>query len=193
FVMLTLIVGAARLGAQSFPSGLVPSRWEGQAALGAAPLKMALSIEADSERASDHRVLLDVPECGVLGKPANDFGVNGDSVRFSIRLMGSLAPFSARVHDNQMDGVANMGAPIPIHLTRVAIPELPYRIEPVTVPHDSIRLSASLLVPSSPGPHPAIVFHFGAFGDTRDEWRFWADHFARMGIAALIYDNRGAG
>src|SRR5262249_23130796 len=162
FVMLTLIVGAARLEAQSFPSALVPSRWEGQAALGAAPLKMALSIEADSERAPDHRVLLDVPECGVLGRPANTFSVSGDRLRFSMRLMASLALFSARVHDNQMDGVANLGAPIPIHLTRVAFPELPYRIEPITVAHDSIRLSASLLVPSSPGPHPAMVFHFGA-------------------------------
>lgn len=190
--ILTLGLGATRLGAQNFPASLVPSRWEGEASLGA-PLKIGLSIVAGSKGASDPRVYLDVPESGILGTPGTNVSVKGDSVRFSMTLMGGLVPFAAGVQGNQMDGLANMGQPIPFRLTRIAIPALPYRIEEVTVGNDSIRLASSLYVPSGPGPHPAIVFHHGAYADTRDVWRFWADHFARMGIAALIYDNRGAG
>lgn len=192
-LMISLAAGgASRLGAQSFPSSIVPSRWEGEASVGA-PLRIGLSILAGPQGSSDPVILMDVPESGVLDLAGSAISIDGDSIRFSMPIRGALVPFVAGIHGNQMVGTANMGAPIPIHLTRVAFPVIPYRIEEITIQHDSIRLASSLYLPTTPGPYPAIVFHHGAFADTRNVWRFWADHFARMGIATLVYDNRGAG
>src|SRR6266566_3382394 len=150
FSAIVLSVGAApSLGAQGFPPTIVPSRWEGAASLGASLLKIGLSIEAGPKGLPDARVLVDVPESAVLRNPAAFVAVTTDSVRFSISLMGALVPFAGVVHGNQMDGSANMGQPIPVHLTRVAIPTLPYRIEEITARHDSIRLAASLYLPTT--------------------------------------------
>jgi len=192
WVVALAVGGASRLDAQNFPSSIVPSRWEGEASLGA-PLRIGLSILAGPKGPSDPVVLLDVPESGVIDLAGSAITIDGDSVRFSMPVRGTLVPFAAGIHGNEMVGTANMGAPVRIHLARVPIPVLPYRIEEITIQHDSIRLASSLYLPTTPGPHPAIVFHHGAYADTRNVWRFWADHFARMGIATLVYDNRGAG
>jgi pimeloyl-ACP methyl ester carboxylesterase len=56
-----------------------------------------------------------------------------------------------------------------------------------------VTLAGTLTTPQSTGRHPAIVFTHGGGPDTRDLSRFYADHFARIGIASLIYDKRGVG
>lgn len=67
------------------------------------------------------------------------------------------------------------------------------RSEPVTFRSGDARLSGSLILPHGEGPHPAIVLIHGDGPDVRDSYRFFADRFASRGIAALIYDKRGAG
>ena len=61
--------------------------------------------------------------------------------------------------------------------------------------HDgAVRLAGTLCIPRSSGRHPAVVILQGSGGETR--WgtnRFIADRFARLGIAALVYDKRGSG
>lgn len=55
-------------------------------------------------------------------------------------------------------------------------------------------LSGTLLRHISAGVHPGIVFLHGSGPETR--WGtpfFFADHFARNGVAALVFDKRGAG
>ena len=61
------------------------------------------------------------------------------------------------------------------------------------VPHGSLRLSATLVLPNTPGPHPAIVMVHGSGPATRDTLRPWADVYARAGVAVLISDKRGSG
>ena len=72
-----------------------------------------------------------------------------------------------------------------------------YREEKVTFRNGDVRLAGTLLVPSTPGPHPAVVFLHGSGPQDRNGYmsliRLTADHFARNGIAALIYDKRGVG
>ncbi len=54
-------------------------------------------------------------------------------------------------------------------------------------------LSGTLYLPTSPGPHPALVFVHGSGPQTRlDNWSM-ADRFARAGIACLSFDKRGTG
>jgi dipeptidyl aminopeptidase/acylaminoacyl peptidase len=50
-----------------------------------------------------------------------------------------------------------------------------------------------LLLPEGTKPVPAIVFVQGAGPETRSASRFLGEYFAERGIAALIYDKRGAG
>jgi fermentation-respiration switch protein FrsA (DUF1100 family) len=56
-----------------------------------------------------------------------------------------------------------------------------------------VKLAGSLLLPSSEGPVPAVVFVHGAGEQTRERYREVGEYFARQGIAALIYDKRGSG
>src|SRR5918998_528384 len=72
-----------------------------------------------------------------------------------------------------------------------------YREEKVTFRNGDVTLAGTLLVPSTGGPHPAVVFLHGSGPQDRNGYvsliRLTADHFARHGIATLIYDKRGAG
>jgi uncharacterized protein len=72
-----------------------------------------------------------------------------------------------------------------------------YREEKVTFRNGDVTLAGTLLVPSTGGPHPAVVFLHGSGPQDRNGYasliRLTADHFARHGIAALTYDKRGVG
>ncbi|HVG34125.1 MAG TPA: alpha/beta fold hydrolase [Pyrinomonadaceae bacterium] len=62
---------------------------------------------------------------------------------------------------------------------------------------DGVMLAGTLLTPTTRGPHPAVILLHGSGQQDRNGYlsvmRFAADHFARHGIAALIYDKRGSG
>ena len=68
-----------------------------------------------------------------------------------------------------------------------------HRQEDVRFVNGDVALAGTLVLPSGPGPHPAVVFVHGDGADTRDGYRFLAERFAKRGVAALIYDKRGAG
>lgn len=72
-----------------------------------------------------------------------------------------------------------------------------YREERVSFRSGAETLAGTLLVPSTKGLHPAAVFVHGSGEQSRNGFvsiiRFAADHFARHGIAALIYDKQGVG
>src|SRR5262249_50171014 len=64
---------------------------------------------------------------------------------------------------------------------------------PLTCANDSVTLGGTLILPLGAGPHPVIVFTPGDFGSPRDMLRGYAFNFVRRGIAALVFDSRGAG
>lgn len=64
---------------------------------------------------------------------------------------------------------------------------------PVEFHNQDVKLAGSLLLPKSGQPHPAVVFVHGAGRQTRESYRELGEYFASQGIAALIYDKRGAG
>jgi pimeloyl-ACP methyl ester carboxylesterase len=72
-----------------------------------------------------------------------------------------------------------------------------YQEERVSFRNGDATLSGTLLIPHTKGPHPAAVFIHGSGAQDRNGFvsilRFAADHFARHGIAALVYDKRGVG
>ena len=67
-----------------------------------------------------------------------------------------------------------------------------HRREEVTVENGAVTLKGALLLPASPGPHPAVVFAHGSGDATRDVG-MWNTFFVRLGFAVLSLDKRGAG
>ena len=65
--------------------------------------------------------------------------------------------------------------------------------EQVQFQNGDVTLAGTLVTPGSRGPHPAVVFVHGSGRQTRDYYRTFADHFAKHGIAGLVYDKRGVG
>jgi fermentation-respiration switch protein FrsA (DUF1100 family) len=75
-----------------------------------------------------------------------------------------------------------------------AAPSDPFRSEDLTIPAGDHQLAGTLYLPRSGPPVPAVVFVHGAGPTVRsDRYQELARHFARKGVAALIYDKRGCG
>lgn len=68
------------------------------------------------------------------------------------------------------------------------------RSEEIKLPVGDTELAGTLYIPNSSSPVPAVVFVHGAAVAVRSNgYRELANHFARKGVAALIYDKRGCG
>jgi uncharacterized protein len=68
----------------------------------------------------------------------------------------------------------------------------PHTTEAVEIHNGDVTLRGILAVPSSKGPHPAIVFAPGS-GKTMRDVGPWNPFFVRLGIAVLSLDKRGVG
>lgn len=66
-----------------------------------------------------------------------------------------------------------------------------YKVEDVEFVSHEIRLSGSIVFPATGEIHSAVVFVHGSGKQERN--MHWAQRFASEGIAALVYDKRGAG
>jgi len=72
-------------------------------------------------------------------------------------------------------------------------PPTPYVQEEVHFRNGDVALAGTLLIPPTIGRHPAVVLIHGSSTPSRNDFRFYADLFARRGVAALIYDKRNVG
>jgi hypothetical protein len=68
-----------------------------------------------------------------------------------------------------------------------------YRQEEVKFRNDTTTLHGTLYVPNGKAKHPAMIFVHGSGRSTRETFRYYADLFARKGLAVLIYDKRDIG
>lgn len=98
---------------------------------------------------------------------------------------------------NEKGEVTNVAVQRPDGPRQIATKADLYREEKVKFRNADVTLAGTLLIPSTRGPHPAIVFVHGSGPQDRNGYvsliRLAADHFARHGIATLIYDKRGVG
>jgi pimeloyl-ACP methyl ester carboxylesterase len=68
------------------------------------------------------------------------------------------------------------------------------RSEDLIIPAGDFQLAGTLYAPEPGQPAPAVVFVHGAGAAVRsDRYQELGRHFARKGVAALIYDKRGCG
>jgi uncharacterized protein len=122
-----------------------------------------------------------------------------DGVSYSVPkihwTLGDSLVFDGVVSSQSIDGTFKDGqAKGTFSLKPVKLDAPPYRREDITFRNGAVVLSGTLLRPKSAGLHPGVVFLHGSGPESR--WGtslFLADRFARMGIAALVFDKRGVG
>ncbi len=127
----------------------------------------------------------------VAGIPLSDVsGTNG-------RVQGdqSTAVFDGAITGKAMSGTftdrSDKGT---FELLRAAgLPAAQIRSRGVTFQNGDVSLAGTLLLPSTPSKHPAIVFLHGSGPEGRWANRYLAQKFAERGVVALIYDKRGVG
>lgn len=68
-----------------------------------------------------------------------------------------------------------------------------YRQEEISFRNGNTTLHGTLYVPAGKARHPAMIFVHGSGRSTRETFRYYADLFARKGLAVLIYDKRDIG
>lgn len=65
--------------------------------------------------------------------------------------------------------------------------------ERLTFTNGDVTLGGTLILPAAKTKLPVIIVTPGDFGTNRNQLRLWAHHYVSRGIAAFIFDSRGAG
>ena len=180
---------AGPVGAQDDP---LSGRWEGVAELPGD--RMAFVLNFSRSASGEPGGTVDIADAGVFQLALQDVAIEGNRVRFGIPFGGQAIPHEGEIRGDVLTGRLRLGdSSSPFSLARQRGGAVPYTEQAVTIVNGGVRLDGALLIPAGPGPHPAILFQHSGRPDTRQPWLYWADHFARNGIAGLVYDNRGAG
>ena len=129
----------------------------------------------------------------VMEYPLDTVDVRGNTIRMV--LGGGDVVFEGELAEPRIQGTLTQQDGHGTFVLRRSEDEpAPYAATEVRFRNGDVTLAGSLYVPLGEGPFPAVVFLHGAGPEIR--WgasRFFADHLARHGIAALIYDKRGTG
>ncbi len=67
----------------------------------------------------------------------------------------------------------------------------PFEVQEVTFDSHGVTLAGSVVLPKNQAVHAAVVFVHGSGKQSRN--LHWGQRFAAAGVAALVYDKRGAG
>jgi len=119
-------------------------------------------------------------------------------ISFELRYGDERLSFAGIIAGDSFKGGARLGEQeMVLELRRtgaaVARTSQPFTEEAIQFRNGEATLAGALLLPSGPGPHPAVVLIHGSGRQSRDEWRIFGMLFARRGVAALLYDKRDVG
>ncbi|MGH9260529.1 MAG: alpha/beta hydrolase family protein, partial [Acidimicrobiales bacterium] len=134
------------------------------------------------------------PSMRALGIPLAGIRADGPTVHFELVGDESTTVFDGQLRNDSLvgrfEGGEGQGT---FALVRRPVPAPAYREEDVRFTNGDVTLAGTLLVPVAAGRHPAVAFVHGSGPEGRFGSRFLADHLARHGVAALIFDKRGVG
>ncbi|MDX1661034.1 MAG: alpha/beta hydrolase [Gemmatimonadota bacterium] len=134
---------------------------------------------------------VDLPELLYVGEPID---VEAGHDTFVVELPFGLGAMSLTPDSAGLSGAMPLaGDSMEVRLVPSGPP--PYAAREVAFESGPARLAGTLLVPEGTGPHPAVVVVHGSNVPGRERWAYtgWGDWFARRGVAALVWDKRGAG
>jgi len=175
------------------PAGATQSdEWSGARTSGGRSQAIVLHLDMTGE---GHGTI-DLPDFGAIDIPAAKFEMTKSTIHFELVGDSTNAIFDGSVSPTEIYGHWKEGDrsgdfilhPSNMHDGRNALLR-----KNVFIQNGDVRLSGTLVMPRATGPLPAIVFVHGAGPETRTASLFLAEYFAHRGIAAFVYDKRGAG
>jgi pimeloyl-ACP methyl ester carboxylesterase len=167
-------------------------QWRGVATRQGADLPIEFSFE---KSASETKGFVTIRTLGGLNIPLKNISLESSNLRFDLPTDAGTFQFKGTIRGDSLTGSWNLfGFDSQITMKRAVAESPPYTQEETTCRNGDVTLSGTLFVPKSRQKrHPALVFLHGSGAVTRDGSRFLADHFARIGVATLIFDKRGSG
>jgi pimeloyl-ACP methyl ester carboxylesterase len=184
--------------------------WHGIAQVGERSLDVRLTV---TRTGTETKALIDLVQARLLDFPLPSFEMDAARVRFEIPPGWGLAMFrdiglqpeQQRItfegtleREEAITGkLVLAGAELPLRLSREfsRVPaSATYRAEDVQFSNGEVSLSGTLLLPRHPKSDlPAVVFVAGSGSNSRKAHYLEAEAVAARGVAALVYDKRGAG
>jgi len=174
------VAAFAAVAALAAPARAEVRHFEGEVVLNGDTLPVRLHVSSDDAAPST----LDIPQLWYAEEPLN--AAFTDDGGIALTMPFGLGDFTlARSGDTWTGGE---GALITLHES--APP--PYTKVDVSFGANDPRVGGTLYLPEGAGPFPAVILVGGAASSQRTQWsyRSRADYYARMGVAALIYDRR---
>jgi uncharacterized protein len=175
------------------PSGAgmrqLDGHWEGAITQPAGDLKIAVDFMTQGDAIRGN---FDLPAAAVFRWPLK---IGYASPKVSFRLPMGVT-FEGELRGEMISGKVPSptgGHTDPFYLKRQPAAPLPYKQEDVSFQSGGFTLTGTLRLPLAKGRHPALFLLQGSGDADREAESFYADHFARHGIATLVYDKRGTG
>ena len=189
----------------------VTGRWTGKLQIPGGQLTLVLRIqEGEGGKLS---AFMDSPDQGAYDIPCDSVVYSAPYLKVFIHSIG--ARYEATLDGDTLRGqFIQGGLSLPLVLTpsveedRSALhpqepkPPYPYQVEEVRFVNstDGDTLAGTLTMPTTPGPHRAVVMITGSGPQDRDEslmnhkpFLVWSDALTKLGIAVLRFDDRGVG
>ncbi|HKR66060.1 MAG TPA: alpha/beta fold hydrolase, partial [Thermoanaerobaculia bacterium] len=160
--------------------------WSGTVTTPAGALPIELSI-------TEAGATLDAAPLGYVDKPVKVIRRDEQGLQIEMPVDGQSVTAGLAFTNDDLRGTARLGeAAFPIALRRATPVAKNYTTQDVSIRSGDVTLAATLTLPRSTTPVPAIVFVAG-LAPRGDAARFLADAFATRGFAVLTYDRRGIG
>lgn len=208
--VITVLMVCLGLGYMSSAQSPVGD-WEGTLEAPGMKLKIVFHVTADGDGYSS---TMDSPDQGAMGLATSSTTFADGKLTITAAQLGMTYEGALDSDGANMKGVFKQGpATLPLNLTKATgapvklerpqEPTKPYPYKEEEVKYDNakaegVTLAGTLTLPSSNGPHPAVVLISGSGPQNRDEellghkpFLVLADHLTRQGIAVLRYDDRG--
>jgi len=168
--------------------------WQGYWTRDADTLLVTLEIQP-GDSANRYRATFSSDRVRVTGIPFSSVERDGCCrIRLTLRGDATTSVFDGMIAKDSITGTfVEAGAKGMFALRRGPLNRATLREEEVQFSNGDVRLSGTLILPSSAPPYAAIVMAHGSGAEGRWANRFLAQRFAEAGIAALIFDKRGVG
>lgn len=212
------LVRAARLSA-IFLASMIPllpqspgfeGRWLGT--LDAGPNKLRIALRFEPTPTGRFSVVMNSLDQNPADIRAERVAIDGRTATVEFPQIGATIEGTLSEDGSAIDATLHQsGASLPITFSRREAdppaprpqePKKPYPYDAVEVAWENagVRLAATLTLPRSEGPHPAVLLLSGSGAQDRDEaimghrpFLVLADYLTRRGIAVLRADDRGVG
>ena len=185
-----LLFGSISVSIASAQKAIV-GNWEGAAVRQNAGMPLEMEFKGGEKGLTGS---ITIRSLGGLEIPLKTVSYQSPALKFELQTDAGNVVFNGTLSKNSLIGSWNLfGFDSQVSLKRAAAKPKPYTQEEVRCQNGDVTLAGTLLLPKTKNRHPALVFLHGSGATKRNINRFLADHFARKGVAALIFDKRGTG